>query len=155
MADIYYSKYIKYKIKYLNLRETQTGGGFWSDLFSSKPPPSNLNKSIPSPQSEIERTNKFMKLISNYKALEPTVTDISNKINTISSKITYFIITPAMIKSLSVYIKSINDTIITRKQLLQYMNGNKETFEVRFQNLYNDLNKAQLHRLQKTLCLTN
>ena len=78
-----------------------------------------------------------MKLISNYKALEPTVTDISNKIKTVSSKITYFIITKSMIESLHVYIKSINDTISTRIQLLQYMKDNKETFEEHFQKLYN------------------
>ena len=145
MEDIYYSKYIKYKIKYLNLRETQTGGGvfdLFSGFFSSKTSQSNLNKSIQVPQSEIERTKKFMTLISNYNALVPTVTDISKKIKTVSSKITYFIITESMIESLHVYIKSINDTIITRIQLLQYMKDNKETFEERFQKLYNDLNKA-------------
>lgn len=78
MEDIYYSKYIKYKIKYLNLRETQTGGGFFSDLFSSKTqqtPPRELKKSTP-----FRRRRRWIQLQLKHDTIIEDIDDKKTKI---------------------------------------------------------------------------
>ena len=71
MEDIYYSKYIKYKIKYLNLRETQTGGGVFSDLLSFKTPPTELKKS-----TQFRRRRRWNQLQLKHDTI---LQDINNK----------------------------------------------------------------------------
>jgi hypothetical protein len=160
MEDTYYLKYIKYKTKYINLRETQTGGGFWSDLFrgfiSSKTSPNNLNNNKPVPR--IGTSEQFTD--------ESLLTYINAKKEVIFKKIKEckkIIIPNGMLAKLDILIDNIEVNINGKKSLLTIAEkeGGKFSTDVKLQMAYKRWHeklwnmKHLLDKLEKTIELCN
>lgn len=141
MEAIYYSKYIKYKTKYINLRETQKGGGFLSNLFSSKTSHSSSSKTSPRFSSKTSSSNLnkeeqarqiqewlWKQLLSKDKLI---LTEINAKKEVLSKKINQCpksIIPDGMLAKLDILISNIEVNINGKKYLLTM--GEKEEGEI-------------------------
>lgn len=147
MDNTYYTKYIKYKTKYINLRKIQTGGGFFTSTTHQRPVGSRpiVNPQIPvssrptvNPQlSDVLDPNRDNLTLS--LNLKKSYNTLLYKLKYIYYKIKYgkyYIINPSLLEDIQEYIKMHIDKIETEINILSDLYTKEKPFDTLSNKLY-------------------